>query len=41
MNGNTRRAIKKAEHLKVKVRELTKEELPLFKEIMEHTSERR
>ena len=41
MNGNTRRAIKKAEHLQVKVRELTREELPLFKEIMDHTSERR
>ena len=41
MNGNTRRAIKKAEHLQVKIRELTREELPLFKEIMDHTSERR
>ena len=41
MNGNTRRAIKKAEHLQVKVRELKKEELSLFKEIMDHTSERR
>lgn len=41
MQGNTRRAIQKAEHLKVKVRELKREELPIFKEIMEHTSERR
>ena len=41
MNGNTRRAIKKAEHLQVKVRELSRDELPLFKEIMDHTSERR
>lgn len=41
MSGNTRRAIKKAEHLQVKVRELTREEIPLFKDIMDHTSERR
>ncbi len=41
MSGNTRRSIQKAEHLKVNVRELTKEELPLFKEITSTTSERR
>lgn len=41
MSGNTRRSIQKAEHLQVSVRELTKDELPLFKEIMDHTSERR
>ena len=41
MSRNTTRAIKKAEHLQVKVRELKKEELSLFKEIMDHTSERR
>ena len=41
MSGNTRRAIQKAEHLKVRVREIKKEELPIFKEITEKTSERR
>lgn len=41
MSGNTRRSIQKAEHLKVIVRELKKEELPLFKDIMDSTSERR
>lgn len=41
MTGNTRRSIQKAEHLKVTVRELKKEELPLFKDIMDSTSERR
>ena len=41
MNGNTRRAIQKAEHLKVKVRELKKEELNIFKDIMNSTSDRR
>ena len=41
MNGNTRRAIQRAEHLQVKVRELKKEELKLFKDIMISTSNRR
>ena len=41
MNGNTRRSIQKAEHYKVKVRELSKEEIPIFKEICDVTSERR
>lgn len=41
MNGNTRRSIQKAEHLKVTVRELKRDELHIFKEIMDHTSERR
>ena len=41
MNGNTRRAINKAEHLQVKVRELGKEELSIFKDIMNSTSDRR
>lgn len=41
MNGNTRRAIQKAEHFGVKIRELGKEELNIFKNIMESTSERR
>ena len=41
MNGNTRRSIQKAEHLKVKVRTLKKEEIPIFKEICDKTSERR
>ncbi len=41
MNGNTRRAIQKAEHWGVVVRELSKEELPIFKDIMQKTSERK
>ena len=41
MNGNTRRAIKKAEHLQVKIRELKKGELSIFKDIMNSTSDRR
>lgn len=41
MNGNTRRSIQKAEHLKVKVRKLNRDELPIFKEICDRTSERR
>ena len=40
MNGNTRRSIQKAEHLKVKVRKLNRNELPIFKEICDKTSER-
>ena len=41
MNGNTRRSIQKAEHLQVKVRELKKEELNIFKDIMNSTCDRR
>lgn len=41
MSGNTRRAIQKAIHLNVKVRELEKNELGIFKDIMNSTSERR
>jgi lipid II:glycine glycyltransferase (peptidoglycan interpeptide bridge formation enzyme) len=41
MNGNTRRSIQKAEHLQVKVRTLSREEIPIFKEICDKTSERR
>ena len=41
MNGNTRRAIQKAEHLGVKVRELKKDEIEIFKGIMDSTCERR
>lgn len=41
MNGNTRRSIQRAEHLKVTVRELKRDELHIFKDIMDHTSERR
>lgn len=41
MAGNTRRAIGKATHLKVTVRQLKKEELGIFKDIMNSTSERR
>lgn len=41
MTTKKRRAIQKAEHLKVKVRELNKEELNIVKDIHESTSERR
>lgn len=41
MNGNTRRAIQKAEHLGVKIKELKRDELNIFKDIMDSTSERR
>lgn len=41
MNGNTRRAIQKAEQLGVKVRELKRNELNIFKDIMDSTSDRR
>jgi lipid II:glycine glycyltransferase (peptidoglycan interpeptide bridge formation enzyme) len=38
---NTRNHVRKAERAGVKIRELTREELPLFKQITESTSERR
>lgn len=41
MESKTRQILRKNEKSGVEVRDITKEELPLFKEIMKHTSDRR
>ena len=41
MESKTRQILRKNEKSSIKTREITKEELPLFKSIMEHTGERR
>lgn len=41
MDPKTRQILRKNERLGVKVREITREELPVFKDIMQHTSDRR
>ena len=41
MDPKTRQILRKNERLGVKVREITKYELPIFKDIMQHTGERR
>lgn len=41
MESKTRQILRKNEKSGIEVREITKEELPIFKEIMQHTSDRR
>ena len=41
MDPKTRQILRKNERLGVKVREITRDELPVFKDIMQHTGERR
>ena len=41
MESKTRQILRKNEKSAIKTHEITKEELPIFKEIMEHTSDRR
>lgn len=41
MESKTRQILRKNEKSSIKTHEITKEELPIFKEIMEHTSDRR
>ena len=41
MDSKTRQILRKNERLGVKVREITRDELPIFKDIMQHTSDRR
>ncbi len=41
MDPKTRQILRKNERLGIKVREINREELPIFKDIMQHTSERR
>lgn len=41
MESKTRQIIRKNEHCAITTREITKDELPIFKDIMKHTSDRR
>ena len=41
MDSKTRQILRKNERLGVKIREITRDELPIFKDIMQHTGERR
>ena len=41
MESKTRQILRKNEKCGIKTREITKEELPIFKDIMQHTSDRR
>ena len=41
MDPKTRQILRKNERLGVRVREITRDELPIFKDIMQHTGERR
>ena len=41
MDPKTRQILRKNERLGVKVREISRDELPIFKDIMQHTGERR
>ena len=41
MESKTRQILRKNEKYGIKTREITRDELPLFKEIMQHTSDRR